>query len=166
VPNEFQFAASDETDTLRLARALADVVPPGTVVALHGTLGAGKTRFVQGVAAACGIDPKEVSSPTFVLAQEYHGQMNIVHVDAYRLRDEDEFEQLGVAERFGSDHLVFIEWAERVAGSLPSQRIDIAIEVTGAGSRRFTISGNGSALESVVRELSVAVGASRRTGTA
>lgn len=166
MPNEFQFDAANEPDTLRLARALADVVRPGTVVALHGTLGAGKTRFVQGVALACGIDPREVSSPTFVLAQEYPGERNIVHVDAYRLRDEDEFEQLGVAERFGADHLVFIEWGERVTGSLPSQRLDIAIEVTGPESRRFSISGNGPALESVVRELSAAVGASGRTGTA
>src|SRR5438552_15626499 len=125
---EFVFKASDEQDTERFGIALAAVLPPGTVVALRGTLGAGKTRLVQAVAAAVGVPREEVVSPTFVLCQEYHGTRTVYHLDAYRLRDEDEFRELGVEELFASDAVTFIEWADRVAGALPDDYLQIDIE--------------------------------------
>jgi tRNA threonylcarbamoyladenosine biosynthesis protein TsaE len=133
------FDAASEADTARLGRALAAELPEGSVVALHGTLGAGKTRLVQAVAAAWDIDPRQVVSPTFVLATEHHGRRSLYHVDAYRLRDEDEFEALGQHEHFGGPGVVFIEWAEKIAGSLPEERIEIEIEVRGETARRFSI---------------------------
>ena len=130
----FMFHAASEADTERLGAALAQVLPPGSVVALDGLLGAGKTRLVQAVAAACGVDRRDVVSPTFVLVHEYQGTPPIYHIDAYRLRDEDEFLQLGVHECFGPPNLVFIEWAQRIAACLPDERIEIKIEV-GEGER-------------------------------
>ena len=86
------FTANNEHDTDRLGAALAEVLPPGTVVALIGTLGAGKTRLVQAVAAALGVPPGSVTSPTFVLVNEYTGgRLPIYHFDTYRLKDDDEF---------------------------------------------------------------------------
>lgn len=133
------FIAANEADTARLGAALAAELPPGCAVALHGTLGAGKTRLVQTVASAWGIDPREVVSPTFVLATEHHGRRSLYHIDAYRLHDEDEFEALGQQEHFGGPGVVFIEWAERIAGSLPPELIEIAVEATGDTSRRFEL---------------------------
>ncbi len=120
---------------------------------LSGTLGAGKTRLVQAVAEACGIDRRDVISPTFVLVQEYHGRRSIYHVDAYRLQGADEFMALGVDERFDEDVLVFVEWADRVAGCLPRERIEIHIRVTGDQQRRFEVRTAGAALYSVMRVL-------------
>jgi len=134
-----EFHALSEADTVWLGSVLAAELPMGAVVALHGTLGAGKTRLVQAIAAAWGIDPKEVVSPTFVLATEHHGQHSLYHIDAYRLADEDEFESLGQHEHFGGPGIVFIEWAERVAGSLPQELIEITVEATGETSRQFTL---------------------------
>ena len=94
------------------------------VIALTGPLGAGKTRLVQAVAVASGVDRREVVSPTFVLVHEYHGSRPIYHLDAYRLRDDDEFLELGADEYFGPPNLVFIEWADRVRRCLPPERID------------------------------------------
>ena len=88
---ELAFHAADEMATDRLGAALADVLPGGSVVALCGTLGAGKTRLVQAIAAATGVARRSVVSPTFVLVQQYEGRRTIYHLDAYRLRDEDEF---------------------------------------------------------------------------
>lgn len=139
--NTFTFDSQSEADTIRLGHALAEALPPGSVVALNGTLGAGKTRLVQSVAEALGIERGEVVSPTFVLMQEYHGRQWIYHVDAYRIRDDDEFMQLGMEEYFVSGGLVFIEWAERVAASLPPSHVTIAIDVTGEETRRFVITG-------------------------
>jgi tRNA threonylcarbamoyladenosine biosynthesis protein TsaE len=137
--NRFLYEAADETATAALGAALAEVLPDGTTVALCGTLGAGKTRLVQAIAEALGIDRRNVTSPTFVLIQEHHGRRTLYHIDAYRLRDEDEFLALGPEEYFDGDGLVLVEWADRVERCLPKERIEIHIEVTGPESRRFEI---------------------------
>src|SRR5438552_10006282 len=101
--NELVFHATDEFETDRFGALLAAVLPAGTIIALCGTLGAGKTRLVQAIAAACGVRREEVVSPTFVLCQQYRGRFVLNHLDAYRVRDEDEFRELGVEELFSSD---------------------------------------------------------------
>jgi tRNA threonylcarbamoyladenosine biosynthesis protein TsaE len=135
----FEFISNNEGDTERLGAALAEVLPGGTVVALVGTLGAGKTRLVQAYAAALGVPRDAATSPTFVLVNEYQGRLPIYHIDAYRLRDEDEFLELGPEEYFDSAGVTFIEWADRVADCLPAERIEIECEATGETSRQFTI---------------------------
>jgi tRNA threonylcarbamoyladenosine biosynthesis protein TsaE len=139
----FIYDAASEEDTAVLGAALADALPDGTVVALCGTLGAGKTRLVQAIAEACGVDRRAVTSPTFVLAQEYRGRRAICHLDAYRLRSEDEFLDLGPEEYLQTAGLVLVEWADRVAGHLPKERIEIRIDVTGDTSRRFEVVAQG-----------------------
>jgi tRNA threonylcarbamoyladenosine biosynthesis protein TsaE len=151
--NRFLYDAADETATAALGAALAEVLPDGTTVALCGTLGAGKTRLVQAIAEALGVDRRNVTSPTFVLIQEHHGRRTIYHIDAYRLRDEDEFLALGPEEYFDSDGLVLIEWADRVEHCLPSQRLEIHIEATGPQSRQFEIIAIGMAYEAAIERL-------------
>jgi tRNA threonylcarbamoyladenosine biosynthesis protein TsaE len=153
----FVFAADDESATAAFGAVLAEVLPPGTTVALCGTLGAGKTRLVQAVAESLGVERRNVVSPTFVLVQEYHGRRDIYHIDAYRLRDEDEFLALGPEEFFESDAVVFVEWADRVEVCLPSSRMEIRIEVTGPLSRRFTVVPIGTKYASVVEQLARAL---------
>ena len=135
----FVFDAADESATAAFGAAIAEVLPPGTTVALCGTLGAGKTRLVQAIAEALGVERRSVVSPTFVLVQEHRGRRTVYHIDAYRLRDEDEFLALGPEEFFESDGLVLIEWADRVESCLPKDRVEIHIEVTGPQSRRFEV---------------------------
>jgi tRNA threonylcarbamoyladenosine biosynthesis protein TsaE len=153
----FVYTAQDESDTERLGRALAEVLQPGTVIALVGTLGAGKTRLVQAVANALGVAPGNVTSPTFVLVNEYKGgRVPIYHFDTYRLKDEHEFLDLGPDEYFDSNGLVFIEWADRVAEFLPDERIEIEVEVTGETQRRISIRGTSPRLEELVNRLTAA----------
>jgi len=147
------YDAADEAATAALGAALAEVLPDGTTVALRGTLGAGKTRLVQAVAEAAGIDRRDVSSPTFVLVHEHRGRRTVYHLDAYRVADLDEFEQLGPDEYFESDALTLVEWADRVGPCLPRERIEVGIEVTGEHSRRFAIEAVGERLSPVVGQL-------------
>jgi tRNA threonylcarbamoyladenosine biosynthesis protein TsaE len=147
------FDAADENGTERLGALLAKTLPAGSVVALCGTLGAGKTRLVQALAAASGVAREDVVSPTFVLVQQYHGTRTIQHLDAYRLRDEDEFRELGVEELFASDGITLIEWADRVADAMPDEYLRIDIEVTGPTSRRFTLSAIGERYEQALSSL-------------
>lgn len=132
---------------------MAEVLPAGAAVALCGTLGAGKTRLVQAVAAASGVAPKTVVSPTFVLIQEYAGCRPIYHIDAYRVADEDEFLQLGPEEYFEGSGLTFVEWADRVESCMPRDRLEIHIEVTAGDSRRFHIMAVGRGFQAVLERL-------------
>jgi tRNA threonylcarbamoyladenosine biosynthesis protein TsaE len=151
----FEFVSKSESDTERLGQALAEVLPGGTVVALIGTLGAGKTRLVQAFAAAQGVPRDEATSPTFVLVNEYQGRLPIYHIDAYRLRDEDEFLELGPEEYFDSTGVTFIEWADRVADCLPAARLEIRCEATRELERKFTLVAGSSTLEEAVRRVRV-----------
>jgi tRNA threonylcarbamoyladenosine biosynthesis protein TsaE len=151
--NVFTFTAASEAHTQRLGRALAEVLPDGTTIALVGTLGAGKTRLVQAVAAACDIPAEQVVSPTFTLCHEYHGRRTIYHFDAYRLKDDDEFLELGPDEYFDSPALTFVEWGDRVIDCLPRERAEIHIEVTGDQERRFEVRFLGHGLAGVETRL-------------
>ena len=154
---QYQFQANSEADTFRLGAALAEHLPDGSVVALIGTLGAGKTRLVQAIAEGCGIERRDVVSPTFVLIHEYPGDRMLYHIDAYRLKDEDEFLELGPEEYFESSGITLIEWADRVENCLPRERLEVHIQVTGAESRTFELVAAGSgyeeALDGVVGQL-------------
>ena len=156
--DRFVFDALSEADTAALGAALAEVLPDGTTVALCGTLGAGKTRLVQAVAEACGVDRRDVVSPTFVLVREYRGRRPVYHFDAYRIGDEDEFHELGPDEYFDSPGLVMVEWADRVAGCLPAERVEIRIDVTGTENRRFEITVRGDRYAAVLKALRARLG--------
>ncbi len=138
----FTFNAQNEADTVRLAAALAGVLPAGTVIGLIGTLGAGKTRLVDALATALGTRPGTVTSPTFVLVNEYRGgRLPIYHFDTFRLKNDDEFLDLGPDEYFDADGLTFVEWADRVTPLLPAERLEISFEVTGETTRSITLQG-------------------------
>ena len=151
--SEFVFEAQSEQDTERFGAALAEVLTPGTVVSLCGTLGAGKTRLVQAVAVALGVDRQDVTSPTFVLVRRYEGRVPIYHLDAYRLRDDDEFLELGPEEFYSSPAITFIEWGEKVQACLPREHLEIQIEVLGTHARRFGVRAVGQRYAGMVDRL-------------
>jgi tRNA threonylcarbamoyladenosine biosynthesis protein TsaE len=150
---EFVFDATGEDATKRFGAALARVLPPGTTVALIGTLGAGKTRLVKAIAEAYGVARDDVVSPTFVLCQQYCGKQTINHVDAYRLKDEDEFRELGGDELMTGDAITIIEWADRIADAMPDDYVQIEISVEGPSERRFVVRTKGEQYDGVIAEL-------------
>ncbi|MEO8497321.1 MAG: tRNA (adenosine(37)-N6)-threonylcarbamoyltransferase complex ATPase subunit type 1 TsaE [Planctomycetota bacterium] len=156
--NTFTFRAASLDDTDRFGAALAKLLPDGTTVCLSGTLGAGKTRLVQAIAAACGIDRTDVVSPTFVLCQHYSAARRFNHLDAYRIRDDDEFLELGVDEMFASDGITLVEWGERVRDCLPPDRVEIQIHVLGDTEREFCLSVVGDVAPRLCEELQRLVG--------
>jgi tRNA threonylcarbamoyladenosine biosynthesis protein TsaE len=155
--NELIFDAANEEDTDRFGAAVAAAVSPGTTIALCGTLGAGKTRLTQALAAACGVPREEVVSPTFVLCQQYLGNRTIQHLDAYRLHDEDELRELGIEELIASADLTVIEWADRVPDALPDEHLRIDIEVLGPTARRFRARWIGAESDSPLERLKQAL---------
>ena len=144
---------SSEDETRAFAKSLGEVAKPCLLVALVGNLGAGKTRLVQSAAEGLGVEPSVVNSPTFVLIQEYEGRLPVYHFDTYRLKDFDEFLELGVDEYFESGGVCFVEWADRMEEVLPRDRLTIEFEITGETSRTLQVSAGGSVSNAVLSSL-------------
>jgi tRNA threonylcarbamoyladenosine biosynthesis protein TsaE len=137
--------------TESFGQRLAQHLFPGTVVALIGPLGAGKTHLVRAIAAGLGVaDSRVVSSPTFVLIQEYDGRLPIYHFDAYRLRGETDFDELGAHEYFQSAGVCLVEWADRVPRSMPAERMEIRLTVVGETARRAELTAHGNRHEEIL----------------
>jgi tRNA threonylcarbamoyladenosine biosynthesis protein TsaE len=108
------------------------------VLLLFGDLGAGKTALVKGLAGGLGVDPEDVSSPTFTLVQEYRGgRVPLVHVDLYRLNDGREIDDLGLDE-LGESAVVAVEWAEKLP-RLPPRAIAVRLEHGDGDTRTISI---------------------------
>lgn len=122
-----------EDDTHGIGVQLGRRLRRGDVVTLSGDLGAGKTRFAAGMAEGLGLDPRLVSSPTFVMVQEYGprggpGRLRLVHVDAYRIGGDDDLETVGWHEFIDEhDAVVAVEWPERIAEAIPALHIAVTI---------------------------------------
>ena len=151
----FKFKSDAPARTAELARRLAGVLRPGTVICLDGDLGAGKTLFVQNLAASLGVQG-EVTSPTFNLMNLYEdGRLPLVHFDLYRLEQEYELDEIGFYDYAENpDGLVLIEWAEKFPECLPEDHIALQIQRTDVENERVLVfSLAGSALQDVYKEM-------------
>lgn len=130
-----------ETETL--AYTLAGTLSSGAVIAYRGGLGAGKTAFTRGLAHGLGIDPREVSSPTFALINEYHGpKHSLIHFDMYRISDYDSLFFTGFFDYLDTDAVLAIEWSENIEEFLPPDTIIITLTPQGETERLITIEGS------------------------
>jgi len=144
----------DLAATRSFGRHIGQRLSAGSVVALVGPLGAGKTHLTRAIAEGLDIpDSRVVTSPTFVLVQEYAARLPIYHFDAYRLKTEAEFADLGVHEYFEGEGVCLVEWADRVPHCLPAEHLRIALSVTGETSRRAEVESRGGEYEKLVGEL-------------
>jgi tRNA threonylcarbamoyladenosine biosynthesis protein TsaE len=131
-------ATPEETEAL--GEALACNLKPGSVIALHGGLGAGKTTLVKGIARGLGVT-ECITSPTYTIVCEYPASgQTLYHIDAYRLNGDEDFENTGAGEFMGRG-ITVIEWSERIPRSIPPGAITIEIEVTENGNRIFRLEG-------------------------
>lgn len=113
-------------DTRLIGACLAPALLPGDVISLSGDLGAGKTAFVQGIAAACGVEDR-VTSPTFTIVHEYQGRYPLIHVDVYRLDSFQEVLDLGFEEFLDPNSIVVVEWGEAISPLLPRRHLEVEL---------------------------------------
>lgn len=150
---------ADESELGRLAALVADALPQRAFVALAGDLGAGKTTFVKAIAAAFGIDPADVVSPTFGLIHVHavpHGAL--VHADFYRLTGPEELRETGweqaIAADVGERRQVFVEWPARIAGHLPADRLEVTIDIVSETDRTLSFVARSPAYGPLIQALS------------
>ncbi|XEC97538.1 tRNA (adenosine(37)-N6)-threonylcarbamoyltransferase complex ATPase subunit type 1 TsaE [Paenibacillus tarimensis] len=149
---ETVWTAGSEQDTVRLAQRIAGEAQPGTVIALDGDLGAGKTRFSQAFAGALGV-PGVVNSPTFTIIKEYEGgRLPFYHMDVYRI-SMAEADELGLDEYFFGDGVTLVEWASLIEPLLPEKRLQMFIEHLGGEARSIILTGIGEPYASWCRQL-------------
>jgi tRNA threonylcarbamoyladenosine biosynthesis protein TsaE len=133
-----EFISSSEAETEALGARLAAGLPGGSVVAMYGDLGAGKTAFVRGMARGMGLDCR-VSSPTFTIVNEYLGKRDLIHFDMYRLSGADELFDIGWEDYLARGAVCAVEWSENVRDAFWGDEIVVRIEKTGENERRITI---------------------------
>lgn len=127
-------------ETMALGETLAARCGPGSVLALYGDLGTGKTHLVKGIARGLGISPSIVRSPTFTLLCTYEeGRLPLYHFDAYRVQDPDEFVELGAKEYVYGDGITCIEWADRVKTVIPDDALHLRLTHVAPSQRRFEL---------------------------
>ena len=122
------FTSTSPEATIRIGEKIARNLPEGTVIILTGPLGSGKTVFVKGIAKSLHID-EEITSPSFTIISNYHGDKELYHIDLYRINHSNEFEQLGLEDILYSDAITVIEWGEKAAGLLPEETITINFKI-------------------------------------
>lgn len=134
-------------ETLALGERIGRAARPGDVIALTGNLGAGKTVLAKGIMKGLGGNPDDVTSPTFVLMMRHDARLPLFHFDAYRLARCQEMLDIGAEEAYYGSGVTVVEWADRVAESLPGDRLEVEIEMAGATSRsiQFKTTGKVSA---------------------
>ncbi len=123
---------------ISLGERIGACLKPGDVIALRGTLAAGKTTLTKGIARSLGID-EEITSPTFTLISEYQGRIALYHMDAYRLDSTEGFLDIGAEEFLYGNGVSVVEWSERVTEAMPKEAITISIVTMGDGSREVTM---------------------------
>lgn len=143
------------SETIRIGKWVGSHLLVGDIVALVGELGTGKTHFIKGLAAGIGVEESSyISSPSYVLINEYPGRIPFYHIDLFRLETEKEAEELGLEEYFGGRGVTVIEWADRIPSLLPRENLWVHIRYTGKRSRSIEIAGRGERYEDLVKKLS------------
>ena len=135
-----EFISKSEHETEELGRRFAAELPGGTVVAMYGDLGAGKTAFVRGMARGMGLDCR-VSSPTFTIVNEYLGKRELIHFDMYRLSGADELFDIGWEDYLARGAVCVVEWSENVSDAFFGDEIVVHIDKLSDTDRRITIDG-------------------------
>ncbi len=134
-----EFTLKSQDETITLGKKFGEKLNKGDVVALDGTLAAGKTYFTKGIAQGLGIED-EITSPTFTIVSEYSGRLHLYHIDVYRLDGTEDFLDLGAEEMLYGTGVCVIEWSEKVKGILPKNTIYVKILINEDFSRKIIIS--------------------------
>ena len=132
------FTTKTPEETIELGRKIGRLLKKGDIIAMQGTLAAGKTTITKGIAESLGV-LDTITSPTFCLISEYEGKMPLYHMDVYRLEGTDDFENLGTDAMLYGDGVSIIEWSEKIMDALPKKTIILKLEPQEDGSRIVTI---------------------------
>jgi tRNA threonylcarbamoyladenosine biosynthesis protein TsaE len=152
--NKYEFLTNSPAATLSLGKKIGGCLMPGSIIALTGELGCGKTLLTRGICIGLDVPERHVNSPTFVLVNEYSGRLPVFHLDMYQLGNPADAVELGIVDYLARARsgVMIIEWAERVLEILPENILSASFTILGDRKRRIIFSAN-TGFEDVFREI-------------
>jgi len=153
--DKYEFFSNSPASTSALGKRAGERLQAGSVIALTGELGCGKTLLTRGICAGLGVPLRQVNSPTFVLVNEYRGRLPVFHMDLYRLNTESDVVELGITDYLSraESGVLIIEWAEKIPSLLPDDLLKVEFEILSARRRRIVFSASGAGFASLLKEL-------------
>ena len=149
-----KFTSNSVEQTRSLGRLIGQELAAGTVIALDGTLGAGKTHLTQGIAAGLDVPAGAVVSPTFTICIPYEARLLMLHLDAYRIRSPEEVDQLGLDESVSDGVVLVVEWASRIEALLPPIDLKIYLTQTSQDARELALNPLSDTGQQLIQHLS------------
>ena len=151
---KYQITTRSVDETKKLGKIIGTAVTGGTVLALTGDLGSGKTSFVQGLARGLEVpDDYYITSPSYTLINEYPGRYPLFHVDLYRISDPMDMEDIGLYEILHNSGVVAIEWAEKICEESLAEDLIIRLDIKQEDTRAITLTGCGQTGVDLLREI-------------
>jgi tRNA threonylcarbamoyladenosine biosynthesis protein TsaE len=153
--DKYEFLSSSPAATLALGKRIGKRLEPGSIIALTGELGCGKTLLTRGICDGLAVPLRQVNSPTFVLVNEYRGRLPIFHMDLYRLATIDDGFEIGIMDYFSRavSGVMIIEWAEKMLSLLPADLLKVEYEILSPRQRRIVFSSAGGRFTGLFKEL-------------
>lgn len=152
---KYTFLSSSPAATSSLGRRMGEKLRTGSVIALIGELGCGKTLLTRGLCAGLSVPLRQVNSPTFVLVNEYRGRLPVFHMDLYRLGGIDEGFEIGILDYLAraESGVIVVEWAEKILSIFPDDYLEVQFQVLSARKRQIEFMAHGERTSSLLREL-------------
>ena len=149
------FLSNSPAGTFNFGKRLGKRLKPGSIIALIGELGCGKTLFTRGLCAGLDVPDRHVNSPTFVFVNEYHGRHHVYHMDLYRLGGIEEGFGIGILDYLAKmeSGIIIVEWAEKINSLLPDSYLKVQFEILSERERQLVLNGYGERYESLFKEL-------------
>ncbi len=149
------FLSNSPTATFNFGRRLGEKLPAGSTIALIGELGSGKTLFTRGICSGLDVATRYVSSPTFVLVNEYRGKYPVFHMDLYRLGNMVDGFEIGILDYLdkADTGVIIVEWAEKILPLLSDSYLQVQFYVLSTRRRRIILTGIGEKYSSLLREI-------------
>jgi tRNA threonylcarbamoyladenosine biosynthesis protein TsaE len=153
--DKFEFFSNSPAATLTLGKKIGEYLPAGSIIALIGELGCGKTLLTRGICDSLNVPLRQVNSPTFVLVNEYQGRLPVFHIDLYRLEGIDDGFEIGIMDYFfrAASGVMIIEWAEKMFSILPSDILRVEFDIISLKKRRIVLSSVTTKFTGLFKEL-------------
>jgi len=153
--DRYVFFSNSPSATNGLGRRMGENLRAGSIIALIGELGCGKTLLTRGICAGLGVPSRQVNSPTFVFVNEYLGRLPVFHMDLYRLGNIDEGFEIGILDYLDrvESGVIVVEWAEKALSLLPDDHLKVQFEVLSARKRQIVFSAPGDKFSGLLRKL-------------
>ena len=152
---KYIFLSTSPTATYSLGKKMGERLKAGSIIALIGELGCGKTLLTRGICTGLGVPLRQVNSPTFVLVNEYQGNLPVFHMDLYRLGNIGEGFEIGILDYLSraDSGVILVEWAEKILSLLPDDHLRVQFDIISARKRQIVLSASGDRFSSLLREL-------------